>query len=297
MAALGLAFVEAQNLDYHMPYEDTEALIEKGLIKVMLPKGESLDENAVAVKADLSGLEAKRKDAGGEAEAEEDADESDEITEELSEEPEAVSNEDTEPVSVEEPETVSDEEPETAFVEEPVAIPEEEKFEEAVPSRYSEADYIPVDEETLEEEISVIEDEKRFAERIDDMIKLSIAGRTTVNFSDFGSSLVTRGRKRAELGFAFLGAAGADEAFIVAPYTREQYLAMPRKKKKSVQTSIKALLRYAATVRLIESLTSLGTDNARILQRTERLTKRLAKERKLLPTSKPWAEAVSKVTK
>ena len=301
MSNLGLTFVEAQTVDYRMPYEDTEALIEKGLIKVILPKGESLDENAVAVKADLSVLEAKRKDAETEPEAQKGFADTDEITEELqttsNEELEAASVEETETTFVEETETAFVEEPETASDEETVAIPAEKEFEEVVPSRYSEADYIPLDEETLEEEISAIEDEKLFAERIDDMIKLSIAGRTTVNFSDFGSSLVTRGRKRAELGFAFLGAAGADEAFIVAPYTREQYLAMPRKKKKSVQTSIKALLEYAATVRLIESLNSLGTDNARILQRTERLTKRLAKERKLLPTSKLWAEAVSKVTK
>ena len=131
------------------------------------------------------------------------------------------------------------------------------------------------------------------------MIKLSIAGKTTVSYSDFGrgAHLVTRTRRTAVLGFAFRGADGMDTACVIAPYTREEYLALPRKKKKSVQTSIKALLRYAATARIIESLYSLRTDNERIAQRIAMLKTRLAKERRLLPTASKWKDAVDRITK
>ena len=250
MAELGLEREETEYVDYHMPYEETEALIERGLIKLILPKGETLDENATAVKADLSGIEAGRKE---------------EPTEE------AISEE----------------------------IPEEEVIDETLELEYLE----PVDSETvvqnLEEEISVIKDEKLFEARVDDMIKLSIAGKASVRYSDFakGTAYVTRTRRAAELGFAFLGAPGADTACVIAPYTREEYLALPRKKKKSVQTNIKALLGYAATARILDSLTALNSDNERILERIEMLRAKLARERRLLPTSPKWADAKDRVTK
>ena len=131
------------------------------------------------------------------------------------------------------------------------------------------------------------------------MIKLSIVARTTVKYSDFGTEtpFVTRTKKESELGFAFLGAEGAERACVIAPYSREEYLALPRKKKKSVQSTIKALLRYAATARILESLKALDTDNERIAERKEMLEKRLVKERRLLPTAKQWADAVNRVVK
>ena len=131
------------------------------------------------------------------------------------------------------------------------------------------------------------------------MIKLSIAGKASVRYSDFakGTAYVTRTRRAAELGFAFLGAPGADSACVIAPYTREEYLALPRKKKKSVQTNIKALLGYAATARVLDSLTALNSDNERILERIEMLRAKLARERRLLPTSPKWADAKDRITK
>ena len=142
-------------------------------------------------------------------------------------------------------------------------------------------------------------DEKLFEARIDDMIKLSISEKTTVNYSDFarGRANVTRTRRTTELGFAFLGAPGAERACVIAPYTREEYLALPRKKKKSVQSAIKALLKYAATARIIESLKALNSDNERIAERIEMLKLKLTKERKLLPTAPKWADAVNRVVK
>ncbi len=45
--------VDRANEDFAMPYEDTEALIERGLIKVLLPKGAVIDENTVTVKISI----------------------------------------------------------------------------------------------------------------------------------------------------------------------------------------------------------------------------------------------------
>ena len=285
MAELELVREEREPVDYHMPYEDTDALIERGLIKLILPKGEVLDENATAVKADLSGIEPSRKGADGEN-----------------------SNEDTaEPVE----ETAEHIEPAEKIPEDAAELAEESEATAAVSelSNQSEAtvtaeEYLdPIDDEgvvqTLEDEISVIVDEKLFEARIDDMIKLSISEKTTVNYSDFarGRANVTRTKRTTELGFAFLGAPGAERACVIAPYTREEYLALPRKKKKSVQSAIKALLKYAATARIIESLKALNSDNERIAERIEMLKLKLSKERKLLPTAPKWADAVNRVVK
>ena len=358
MAELGLVRFDTEWVDYHMPYEDTEALIERGLIKLILPKGETLDENATVVKADLSGIEASHKeepDAQASYEAveevfsEEPVELPTEIDEQPTEEPVELPTEideqpaeepvellpeideqpAEEPVELpteideqpaEEPvelPTEIDEQPEEEPVELPTEIdeqPEEEPVE--LPTEIdehpaqepyepeAEQEYLePQDSEevvqTLDEEISVIKDEQLFEARVDDIIKLSIAGKTTVHYSDFskGTAYVTRRRRDAELAFAFLGTPGAETACVVAPYTREEYLALPRKKKKSVQSAIKALLKYAATMRILESLRALNSDNERILERIEMLELKLAKERRLLPTASKWVSAVDRITK
>lgn len=43
-----------KEVDYHMPYETTEALVERELVKVILPKGVKLDKNSAVEKADVS---------------------------------------------------------------------------------------------------------------------------------------------------------------------------------------------------------------------------------------------------
>ena len=63
MAKLEIEFSEQQNVDYSMPYETTEALVAKELVKVILPRGMKLDENANVVKADVTEmLEIARSD-------------------------------------------------------------------------------------------------------------------------------------------------------------------------------------------------------------------------------------------
>ena len=47
---------EIPTVDYHMPYETTEALVNKDLVKVILPPGVTLDENASIASVDVSEL-------------------------------------------------------------------------------------------------------------------------------------------------------------------------------------------------------------------------------------------------
>ena len=298
MAELEIPVTKTEPVDYHLPYEDTDALIARGLIKLILPKGEVLDENSITVKAGF--LEIPTVQIRTVAEPEE------AVTEPVVEpaEAEPTVEETVEPTEAEPAAEVN--EAEMEIFSEPVAeepVCENEVIDESADALTEAEEYIEpvadeVLEELIEEEITVIGDEKLFEARVDDMIKLSIAGKTTVKYSDFGKGgpFISRTRKQAVLGFAFRGAEGAESACVIAPYTREEYLALPRKKKKGVQSTIKALLRYAATVRLLESLKTRDTENERIAERISLLENRLVKERRLLPAAKQWTDAVNRVT-
>ena len=56
MRILDIPETEAANVDYHMPYETTEALAKRGLVKVILPPGMTLDENSNIVRVNVSEL-------------------------------------------------------------------------------------------------------------------------------------------------------------------------------------------------------------------------------------------------
>jgi len=66
----GIEFSKAADVDYHMPYESTEELAKRGLVKVILPKGMKLDENSNVLRVDvselLSGYDAEATDAPAE---------------------------------------------------------------------------------------------------------------------------------------------------------------------------------------------------------------------------------------
>ncbi|MBR3680368.1 MAG: uL15 family ribosomal protein, partial [Clostridia bacterium] len=93
--------------DYHMPYETTEELAKRGLVKVILPTGMKLDENSNIVRVDvgelLDGYEAKEKPAPAEEPAP------------------APVEEEPAPAPVEEEPAPAEEEPAPAPVEEEVA--------------------------------------------------------------------------------------------------------------------------------------------------------------------------------
>ena len=81
---------------------------------------------------------------------------------------------------------------------------------------------------------------------------------------------------------------------VVVPYTREQYLAMPRKRKKNVLLSVRRVGEYKRVKVAIELLTALGSDNPRILLRVEKLKLQLDELRGIVPTSDAWEAAVAK---
>ena len=293
MANEGLVRVEREAEDYHLPYEDNEALIERGLIKVILPKGESLDENAIAVKADLSGIESRKPVAeeipeetpAAEEEIPEDKEDIKLLPEEISE-------------ACDEPEKIERVEQETENIAEEAEKVAEAPQNDAENSVEVESDIQTPEEDNFETALFEAENEIKLEARLEEIIKSSIDGRSTrVLTTSLLTPVVSRGGVRAEsLAFAFSGTDTAGALFVV-PYTRAQYLALPRQKKKNVLMSVKALLRYAATMRAIEVLRSYKSDSERICDRIRRLEERLAAQRRILPTASLWADAVKRVVK
>ncbi len=53
MKTLEIPEGNAQDVDYHMPYETTEQLASRGLVKIILPAGMILDENSNVVRVDV----------------------------------------------------------------------------------------------------------------------------------------------------------------------------------------------------------------------------------------------------
>ena len=147
MAQLGIEkLAKPKEVDYHMPYETTEALVERELIKVILPKGVKLNANSNVEKADVSEIIDNAN-----AEAEKKATEAPTAEEPAVEEPVAEEPAVEEPV-VEEP-TVEEPVAEEPAVEEPVVeepVAEEPIFEEIVHVNSSEADQIVTDEKAEE---------------------------------------------------------------------------------------------------------------------------------------------------
>lgn len=71
MSELGCVQSEAPDVDYRLPYEDNEALIERGLIRVVLPKGITIDENTVVVKDNFNSIRKKKSENSQSSETEE----------------------------------------------------------------------------------------------------------------------------------------------------------------------------------------------------------------------------------
>ena len=56
MKTLEIPAGEAQNVDYHLPYETTEQLASRGLVKVIAPAGTTLGDNATVKKTDVGAM-------------------------------------------------------------------------------------------------------------------------------------------------------------------------------------------------------------------------------------------------
>ena len=148
-----------------------------------------------------------------------------------------------------------------------------------------EAERLAKEQAAIEEALAQMTSEEKLDEFIEGYVAPSEDGIT-----GFGN---VRGE---ETDFVFSDGKVTENA-VVVPYTRAEYLALPRKKKKSVLMNVKKLVRYKNTCRLIDVLRQTGSDNPRILERIERLEERRTEEGRFLPSTKLWEESVKRLRK
>jgi DNA-dependent RNA polymerase auxiliary subunit epsilon len=87
------------------------------------------------------------------------------------------------------------------------------------------------------------------------------------------------------------------ERAVIIPYTREQYLALPRKKKKSVLTTVRSIIDYRDTKDALDKLMNENMANPYNLERIARLEDKLAEYEKALPKSIFWDECIRQLKK
>ena len=367
--------VDAAAEDFRLPYEDDAALIERGLIKLVIPKGVVLSENDETVRANISAMIGERApapeaektaEAAPATESEESAEpefeaeiveisegaeetapvsESEAETEpeievevvEIAEEeaPAAESEAETEPeIEVEVVEIAEEEapaaeseaetEPEAPAIEEQTAAIETEEsesdeadeqtdesidyyidegesavIEAASESEESEEDENEVYANAVSMAIADIEEEAVLEMRLDAILTSDSDNSRVTILNALGSPLVIRKRFSSTSGLAhvFADSKNAKSATVLVPYTRAQYLALPRKKKKSVLTTVRHMIDYNTTKKLLDALKLRRLENPRILERIARLEERLAEESKFLPTARLWEESVKRLKK
>ncbi len=81
----------------------------------------------------------------------------------------------------------------------------------------------------------------------------------------------------------------------VIPYTRQQYLEFPRKKKKTIQMTVKKLNDCRDTWRALDELMSKDTSNPYVIERIESLQNKLAEDVKTLPKSPEWIDCIRQI--
>ena len=140
--------------------------------------------------------------------------------------------------------------------------------------------------------ISEIEDDAR----IEEIIQSVIEDRAVIITQEFDTAIVYRPKrskiKRKPFVFSDSDIPIDDPFIVVIPYTRAQYLALPRKKKKAVLMNVKKIISYRVTLHIYNSLALLNSTNPRVLARMEYLKERLSHLEKALPTAKLWENAV-----
>ena len=146
--------------------------------------------------------------------------------------------------------------------------------------------------------IAAEEERKAAQELSEEIASIAASGESDETKAAMIESVIDRGVMNMNSGkrspFAFADEDGA-EGQVRLPYTRAQYLALPRKKKKAVLMNVKKLINYNATKRLLDALYDMKSDNPRILSRIEALEIRLEEEGRFLPNSELWQNAVQRV--
>jgi len=275
MESVGIPKLAEQSIDYRLPYEETDALIERGLIKVVLPKGTEIDENSVLVKAGFEDIIALRK-------------------QEENDTPPAIEDSLAEQSPIEKIEDVVTD----MICEAPLCnadgdnkeeihadIPDEPVFEDA-----------PVHEVAIDEAVKEISEDDSLEKYLDEILDESTDLRKVVTLTAFGTPMVTRKKfSVAEAQDYVFADSKASAGAVLVPYTRAQYLALPRKKKKAVLTTVRKLIEYNEIRKLLVALLPRGKANPRIAERVALLEARLLQREKALPTATLWQESVKRV--
>jgi biopolymer transport protein ExbD len=228
MDKLGIARIEREAEDFRLPFEETDALIERGLIKVSSTTGEAIGEDSKVVPTDVEDLLKDKRRS---------------VEEELKE-------------------------------------------------------VIETLEATGEDEVVITAEDDAAAEALIDAIDVIEAAyssdghrRRVIVVSATGTPIVRRKTESDEPDFTFTDA-NSDGRALVIPYTRAEYLALPRKKKKSVLMSAKRLVEYRKVRRLFNTLSALGSNNERILERIDALRREMTYLEVDLPRGERWVAAV-----
>ena len=99
-------------------------------------------------------------------------------------------------------------------------------------------------------------------------------------------------------GFAYADFEDAgDTGIILIPYTRAQYLALPRKKKKTVLMYVKTMQSYRNTSAMIEVLKSKTYISDRTAEKIRMLETKMNEQAKALPKAQLWEASVQRLKK
>jgi hypothetical protein len=266
----GLVRIEREAEDYRLPYEETEALIERGLIKVILPKGETLDSDTELVKADLSGLKSMRKDS------EENVSESEQPIEEIDGQS-AYNTPEAEDIGGEEKSTDTESEVYNAL---------ESVF-----------DDVPENTAVAEIKLSDIESKGKLKAKINKIVKYSMSDSHASDPSRETATMPLSIRVGAErISFVFSGE-DEGENLVALPYTREEYLSFTRRQRKESLMTFGAFLRYETIKRAITFISDGSSDDKKADGKIKKLKARLEAEAKLLSKYSLWSEVDRRVTK
>ncbi len=300
---------EREYEDFKKPFEETDALIDQGLIKVILPKGvEYIDgmptrqlnfEEIEAIRRQAEAEEAEKRRVAEAEEAERQRIAAEEEAKRLAEEEaKRLAEEEAKRLAEEEAKRLAEEEAKRLAEEEAKRLAEEEaeRLAEEEAKRLAEEAAAEVEADTF---INEIAEEDVLEKELDKIIELEAAGeRVSMRLTSAGTPVVSRKGRRfvPELDFVFTDSK-CDTGAVLLPYTREQYLALPRKKKKSVLTNVRRLIEYREISNLIYALKFRRSENPRILERIAILEERCESARRILPNTPRWEESVRRVNK
>lgn len=267
------------------------------------------EERRLAREKRLAEEEAQRRAAEEEARrrAEEEArrQAEEEAKRKAEEEAKRLAEEEARRIAEEEARRIAEEEAKRRAEEEAKRLAEEEAKRQAEEEARRQAEearlQAEADQRQAEEEARRIAKEQEDARRAEEAARLEAEEK---ELDELASAIVSAprvNRKQAEDKPEFLYMDGdpdsLDNGAVVIPYTRQQYLALPRKKKKSVLMNVRKMVAYQETRAALDQLRAQDGQTPYTLDRIVLLESRLAEEEKALPKNAPWDVCVQRLKK